>query len=197
MIGNGFTKPPLLLSNKRILSREPKVNTENSLGGIVYSDAYIVDNDSRFVFGFIRSALNSGAVCANYIELLDAERTAQGWRATLRDTDGGGEFTATAKVLINAGGPSSTNSTRRLASPPSTASSSPGHPPTRAADRRQRAGAGLLRRHQPAVLCHSDGPRSVIGTTDERVDHPVTHVEDADRDFLLEQINARLSLDHR
>ena len=39
------------------------------------------------------------------------------------------------------------------------------------------------------------GPRSVIGTTDERVDTPHTHVEDADRDFLLEQINARLNLD--
>ena len=197
MIGNGFTKPPLLLSNKRILSREPKVNTENSLGGIVYSDAYIVDNDSRFVFGFIRSALNSGAVCANYIELLDAERTAQGWRATLRDTDGGGEFTATAKVLINAGGPFVDELNEAL---------------------------GITTKHRivfskgihllvpriagnEQVLAFFDdtsrlfyvipmGPRSVIGTTDERVDHPVTHVEDADRDFLLEQINARLSLDH-
>jgi alpha-glycerophosphate oxidase/glycerol-3-phosphate dehydrogenase len=39
------------------------------------------------------------------------------------------------------------------------------------------------------------GRRSVIGTTDTRVDEPYTEVDDADRTFLLEQINARLDLD--
>jgi glycerol-3-phosphate dehydrogenase len=38
------------------------------------------------------------------------------------------------------------------------------------------------------------GRRSVIGTTDTRVDTPYTEVTDEDRDFLLEQINARLDL---
>ena len=38
------------------------------------------------------------------------------------------------------------------------------------------------------------GRRSVIGTTDTRVDDPITEVTDDDRDFLLEQINARLDL---
>ena len=38
------------------------------------------------------------------------------------------------------------------------------------------------------------GRRSVIGTTDTRVDTPFTHVTDDDREFLLEQINARLDL---
>jgi glycerol-3-phosphate dehydrogenase len=38
------------------------------------------------------------------------------------------------------------------------------------------------------------GRRSVIGTTDTRVDDPHTHVTDEDRDFLLAQINARLDL---
>jgi glycerol-3-phosphate dehydrogenase len=35
----------------------------------------------------------------------------------------------------------------------------------------------------------------VIGTTDTRVDTPLTMVDDDDRSFLLEQINARLDLD--
>jgi len=39
------------------------------------------------------------------------------------------------------------------------------------------------------------GRRSVIGTTDTRVDTPFTEVDDEDRDFLLEQINSRLDLD--
>jgi glycerol-3-phosphate dehydrogenase len=38
------------------------------------------------------------------------------------------------------------------------------------------------------------GRRSVIGTTDTRVDTPYTEVTDEDRDFLLEQINDRLDL---
>ena len=39
------------------------------------------------------------------------------------------------------------------------------------------------------------GRRSVIGTTDTRVDEPHTEVNDEDREFLLGQINARLDLD--
>ncbi len=38
------------------------------------------------------------------------------------------------------------------------------------------------------------GPRSVIGTTDERVTDAVTDVTVEDRDFLLDQINERLDL---
>jgi glycerol-3-phosphate dehydrogenase len=38
------------------------------------------------------------------------------------------------------------------------------------------------------------GIRSVIGTTDTRIDTPFTHVDDDDRTFLLEQINKRLDL---
>jgi len=39
------------------------------------------------------------------------------------------------------------------------------------------------------------GTRSVIGTTDTRVDEPFTEVDDGDRKFLLEQINHRLALE--
>ena len=196
LIGNAFTKPPALLSRKRILAREPKVNVEGSSGGIEYSDAYIVDNDSRFVFGFIRSALNSGAACANYVELVSAERTAEGWRAQLRDNDTGRELTANARVIVNAGGPFVDDLNAMLGV---------------TADHRivYSKGIHLLVPRiagSERVLAFFDdterlfyvipmGPRSVIGTTDERVDTPYTHVEDADRDFLLEQINARLNLD--
>jgi glycerol-3-phosphate dehydrogenase len=38
------------------------------------------------------------------------------------------------------------------------------------------------------------GTRSVIGTTDTRMDEPFSEVTDDDRNFLLEQINARLTL---
>ena len=38
------------------------------------------------------------------------------------------------------------------------------------------------------------GRRSVIGTTDTRIDTPYTEVTDEDRDFLLDQINSKLNL---
>jgi hypothetical protein len=66
LFGNGFTKPPRLLSISQIQQDEKVVNVANSIGGFEYSDAYLHDNDSRFVFNFIRAALDRGAVAANY-----------------------------------------------------------------------------------------------------------------------------------
>ena len=41
-----FTKAPRVLTPEKIAENEPIVRTDNLLGGIEYSDAYIVDNDS-------------------------------------------------------------------------------------------------------------------------------------------------------
>lgn len=200
MIGNGFTKPPLLLGNKGILKREPKVNTDNALGAIVYSDAYIVDNDSRFVFGFIRSALNSGAVCANYVEFLGAHRDGELWKAQLRDTDASGDevrmIDVRARVIVNATGPfiDGLNDALGITTKHKILFSKGIHllVPRIAGNEQVLA---FFDDTQRLFYVIPMGPRSVIGTTDDRVDDPVTHVEDADRDFLLEQINARLKLD--
>ena len=69
------------------------IDMDGVQGGIEYSDAYVVDNDSRFVFGFVRGALNVGAACANYVELTNATRDSRGWSAELTDTDTGDTFT--------------------------------------------------------------------------------------------------------
>ena len=195
MIGNGFTKPPALLSKKAITAREPVVKVENALGGIEYSDAYIVDNDSRFVFGFIRSALNSGAVCANYVELISAQRSPQGWTAELKDTDTGKDYQVSARVIINAAGPfiDGINKELGISTKHSIVFSKGIHllVPRIAGSERVLAFFDDTERLFYVIPM---GPRSVIGTTDERVDGPHTHVEDADRDFLLDQINARLNL---
>ena len=68
MMGNFFTQMPRYLSKKTIQSEEKVVNIEQAAGGFEYSDAYLHDNDARFVYGFIRSALNSGCIAANYLE---------------------------------------------------------------------------------------------------------------------------------
>ena len=67
------------------------IDTRTARGGIEYYDAYLPDNDSRFVFSFVRSAMDVGAAAANYVELLGAERTPHGWRARLRDGETGAE----------------------------------------------------------------------------------------------------------
>ncbi len=158
LIGNGFTKAPRVLTPEKIAEHEPIVRTDNLLGGIEYSDAYIVDNDSRFVFGFIRSALNSGATCANYVSFESAAREGDRWRVQMRDVDTGAEFSAKTKVIINATGPfvdpinhahGITHETQDRVLQR--------HPPDRAAAVGARAGAGILRRHPAAVLRDPDG----------------------------------------
>ena len=197
-IGSFKTHRPRLLSADKIKKEEPVVNIDNVRGGIEYYDAYLPDNDSRFVFSFVRSAMDVGATAANYVELVNAERTDAGWKATLRDVDGDGrEFTCNARMIINAAGPFIDGLSKEL---------------------------GLKTKHRVVyskgihlivpkitkserVLAFFDdtgrlfyvipmGRRSVIGTTDTRVDEPYTAVTDEDREFLLGQINDRLDLEH-
>lgn len=196
LIGNAFTAPPALLSPRKIIAREPVVRVDNALGGIEYSDAYIVDNDARFVFGFIRSALNSGAVCANYVEFISAHRNHEGWQVRLRDVDANRDLRLTAQVVINAAGPfvDTINSQLGIVTKHQIVMSKGIHllVPRIAGQERVLAFYDDTERLFYVIPM---GPRSVIGTTDERVDQPITHVTDEDRDFLLNQINARLQLE--
>ena len=196
VIGSFKTHYPRLLNPEKIKEEESIIDVTGVQGGIEYYDAYLKDNDSRFVFSFVRSAMDVGATAANYVELLDAERSDVGWRARLRDTDTGREFECTARMIVNAAGPFIDDLNQEL---------------------------GLKTKHRVVyskgihlivdrltpnerVLAFFDdtqrlfyvipmGRRSVIGTTDTRVDNPYTEVDDDDRAFLLDQINSRLDLD--
>jgi glycerol-3-phosphate dehydrogenase len=196
-IGGFRTRGPRLLGAAGIRREEPVIDTRSVRGGIEYRDCYLKDNDARFVFSFVRSALEAGAAVANYVEVVGAERSADRWVATLRDREGGGELTCAARVLVNAAGPFADGLNREL---------------------------GVRTRHRivyskgihlivprlttiehERVLAFFDdtqrlfyvlpmGMRSVIGTTDTRTEEAITRVEDEDRRFLLEQINKRLDL---
>ncbi|MDG1188539.1 MAG: FAD-dependent oxidoreductase, partial [Ilumatobacter sp.] len=61
IIGLFGTNRPRLLSRDDIESEEPAINTKNVAGGIDYHDGILVDNDARFVFNFVRSAIEAGA----------------------------------------------------------------------------------------------------------------------------------------
>ena len=195
VIGNGFTKAPRVLTPEKIGEKEPIVRTDNLLGGIEYSDAYIVDNDSRFVFGFVRSALNSGATCANYVSFESATKEGDRWRVQLRDTDTGAEFSATAKVIINAAGPfvDPINGAHGIRTKHKIVFSKGIHLIVPRLAKQERVLA-FFDDTQRLFYVIPMGPRSVIGTTDERVTDAVTDVTVEDRDFLLDQINERLDL---
>ena len=196
-IGSFKTHRPRLLSARRIESLEPIVDTSDALGGVEYFDAYLPDNDSRFVFSFIRSAIDVGAASANYVELVDAEWTGQGWRATLRDNESGGEsFTCRARIIINATGPfaDDVNATLGPRTNHRIVYSKGIHLVVPRVTENERVLA-FFDDTQRLFYVIPMGRRSVIGTTDTRVDQPQTGVTDEDRQFLLAQINARLDLD--
>lgn len=194
-IGNCFTKPPSVHSQKKLAKIEPTINMTNVAGAIEYSDAYVVDNDSRFVFHFVRAALNVGAACANYVNLDSATRDASGWHAHLRDTDTGETFECKARVIVNATGPfvDQLNSTLDIRTKHKIVFSKGIHLIVPRLVNTERILA-FFDDTERLFYVIPMGSRSVIGTTDERVDQPITHVEDEDRDFLLEQINARMNL---
>lgn len=196
-IGSFKTHNPRLLSAERIEEEEPVIDTTDVRGGIEYYDAYLPDNDSRFVFSFVRSAMDVGATAANYVELVNAERTDIGWRATLRDVDGDrGEFSCNARMIINAAGPfiDVLNDDLGLTTKNRVVYSKGIHLIVPRITPNERVLA-FFDDTQRLFYVIPMGRRSVIGTTDTRVDDPHTEVTDEDRAFLLEQINNRLDLE--
>ena len=195
-IGNFKTAAPRMLSAGSINALEPLIKDEGLKGGIEYADAHLKDNDARFVFSFIRSALDLGAVAANYVELVNAERNADRWHATLRDVETGEEFSCEAAVIINAAGPFADPLNEGLEVK---------------ADHRIVHSKGIhlivdqLTPNDRVLAFFDDtrrlfyvipmGRRSVIGTTDTRVRTPTKEVRPEDREFLLKQINDRLDLE--
>jgi glycerol-3-phosphate dehydrogenase len=198
IIGLFGTKPPRLLSRDKLRTEEPVIDLTNVRGGIQYQDAFLVDNDARFVFSFVRSALEAGATAANYVELVAAERSNGRWTVQLRDTDTGETLTTSAKVIVNAAGPfvDALNQEFDLRTTYRIVYSKGIHlvVPRLTTKVHQRVLA-FFDDTQRLFYVIPMGRRSVIGTTDTRIDEPFTAVDDDDRRFLLDQINARLDLD--
>jgi len=196
LMGNFFTKKPRRFSLKNLKGEESVINHSMFKGAIEYSDAFLLDNDARFVFKFISAAMASGAVAANYIEALRSEKSSQGgWNTSCKNVIDGTTFNVKSKVVINAAGPfvdqfnqinGITTQARHVLS----------------------KGIHLLVDRivdKKRVLTFFDDQdrlffvipmhdKSVIGTTDTPVKSPFSSVEKEDRDYLLDNINKRLSL---
>ncbi|MGQ4880443.1 glycerol-3-phosphate dehydrogenase/oxidase [Billgrantia sp. LNSP4103-1] len=196
LIGNGFTRIPRFLSPKRIRESEAIIDTRQAVGGFEYSDAYLHDNDARFVFNFVRGALNYGAVAVNYVESLGARRAGNRWMTKARDVVTGHEVEVCSRVLINAAGPwvDEHNSLTGQAT-----------------DYRHVYSKGIhlivprLTDSRRVLAFFADdgrlffvipmGPRTCIGTTDTRVERPEVTATEEDIRFVLDNINKRLELD--
>jgi glycerol-3-phosphate dehydrogenase len=198
LIGQFGTKRPRVLSTEDIEHEEPAIDASTVLGGIEYYDGILIDNDARFVFSFVRSAIEAGAAAANYVELVSAERAGDRWLAHLRDVDSGEEFTTTASTIVNAAGPfvDELNSEWGLTSSHRIVYSKGIHlvVPRLTTSNHHRVLA-FFDDTQRLFYVIPMGRRSVIGTTDTRVDTPFSEVTEDDIEFLLEQINARLVLE--
>ncbi len=196
LFGRGKTRTPRLLSPARIRDLEPVIDAAISNAGVEYSDAFLHDNDARFVFNFVRSAMNRGCAAANYVEATGFTRDDDGgWITQARDRVDGREISIRSRVLINAAGAFV-------------------DPLNAAADvetvHRHLFSKGihlivpqLSQGHRVLAFFADDerlffaipmANRTCIGTTDTLVDDPVTEVDPVDRDFVLSNINARLDL---
>lgn len=196
LIGNFFTGRPRYLTRRRINKDEPVINTANASGGFEYSDAYLHDNDARFVFSFIRTAMNSGCIATNYVEVLSGVRKNNQWTIQARDTISGKKFQITADVLVNACGPYADefNVNTRVQTKHQHVFSKGIHLIVNRLSKEPRvltffADDGRL------FFAIPMGAKTCIGTTDTRMASPESHVTEEDRDFVLSNINKRLKLD--
>lgn len=199
-VGLFGTGRPHLYDAAETKAEEPVLDTTSVRGAIEYRDAYLVDNDSRFVFAFVRSAIEAGAAAANYVELIAAERAGDRWEARLRDVDTGRELTTAARTIVNASGPfvDALNLNWGMSTEHRIVYSKGIHLVVpRLTTRRHDRVLAFFDDTQRLFYVIPMGHRSVIGTTDTRVDDPYTSVTDEDRAFLLEQINKRLDLTSR
>lgn len=192
-----FTTPaPRTFRLKRALELEPRLSRDRLRGAVRYFDGILPDNDSRFVWDFVNSAISLGANARNYTKLVSAKRIDEVWVATLEDALTGESISVSAKALVNAAGPwaqdilDSANASAKAG----LVFSKGIHlvVPKLSEDDRVLA---FWDEQNRLFYVIPMGDRSVIGTTDTRVSAPTSDVTDEDREFVLRQINASMNLE--
>ena len=195
LFGRGQTRIPGLVSQRRLKQIEPLINTDLSQGGVEYSDAFLHDNDARFVFNFVQSAMDRGCIAANYVALEQASYDDEIWTAQARDQVDGKKFSIRARVMINAAGPyvDPINAACGIETRHRHVLSKGIHLIVPRISKEHRVLA-FFADDERLFFAIPMAHRTCIGTTDDQVDDPVTEVTDEDRQFVLDNINARLDL---
>ena len=193
-IGGFFTRRPRALSTGTMAREEPVIALAGLDGGFEYSDAFLHDNDARFVWGFVRGALDHGCVAANYVESLASHDGRARWVTRARDVVSGAELSIRSRLLVNACGPYADGATRATASDRAPPRLLQGHPPHRRPAHPHRRVLTFFADDGRLFFVIPMGPRTCIGTTDTQVDRPEVEVTPEDRAFVLSNINKRLQL---
>ncbi len=93
-----------ILSREETLERLPTIKTEGLRGGVVYYDGQF--DDARLLINLVATAAEQGATLLNYAPVKAVTRGDDGFLdgVVATDLEGGGEFAASAQVVINATG---------------------------------------------------------------------------------------------
>ena len=86
------------LTRDQVLKRLPTLKPDELRGGIEYADGQF--NDARLAIALARTAVEQGAVIANYFQLIALRKQ----QVIARDLETGTELELSAKVIINATG---------------------------------------------------------------------------------------------
>jgi glycerol-3-phosphate dehydrogenase len=93
-----------ILSREETLEHLPTLKTEGLRGGAVYYDGQF--DDARLLVHMVATAFEQGATLLNYVEVTGLTKDTQGFvdGVTACDIENGNEFSASAKVVVNATG---------------------------------------------------------------------------------------------
>lgn len=196
LMGRGFTRLPAYLSAREIKRQEPAIDVSACWGGVEYSDAYLQDNDARFVFNFVRTALDKGCTVCNYLSASKAKRGEDGlWAVDVEDQLDGRKFQLRSRVVINAAGVfvDQFNRTSNIKTRYQHLFSKGIHLIVPRITQAKRVLA-FIADDDRLFFAIPMGDRTCIGTTDTLVENPLTSVSEDDRDFVLHNINEHLDL---
>ncbi len=103
-----------ILSKEETLVRLPTIRQEGLRGGVIYFDGQF--DDARLLINLVTTAAEQGATVLNYTPVVGLTRDAEGFvnGVVAVDEEGGEEFVAQARTVINATGAFS-DSVRRMA----------------------------------------------------------------------------------
>jgi glycerol-3-phosphate dehydrogenase len=186
---------PKFLTSNQIKALEPAIDVSNAQGGFEYSDAFLHDNDARFVFNFIRSSMDNGAIVVNYLSAQGSKRENGFWTTQVKDEISGKTYSIRSKAIVNACGPKvdQYNGANNQTTEHQHLFSKGVHLIVNKLTKVDKVLAFFASDGRLFFVIPM-GQKTCIGTTDDQVEDPDTVVTEDDRDFILNNVNALLDV---